>query len=83
MCPSWTASWPIRRPANVGDSDRHRGIAGVRYEEVALVDDPRTSRIVFLFDGNTECEINCQSNADGRERINQGCDQVLATLRKR
>ncbi len=59
------------------------GIPAIRYEEIALVDDSRTSRIVFLFEGNTEYEINCQSNAEGRERINQGCDQVLSTLRKR
>jgi len=59
------------------------GIPAIRYEEIALVDDTRTSRIVFLFEGNTEYEINCQSNAEGRERINQGCDQVLSTLRKR
>ncbi len=59
------------------------GLPAVRYEEIALVDDPRSSRIVFLFDGKAEYEINCQSNADGRERINQGCDQVLSTLRKR
>jgi len=59
------------------------GIPAVRYEEIVLVDDPRASRIVFLFDGSTEYEINCQSNADGREKINQGCDQVLSTLRKR
>ncbi len=61
------------------------GLPAVGYEEFALADDAsaRSSRIVFLFDGKTEYEINCQWTPEGRERINQGCDQVLATLRKR
>jgi len=61
------------------------GLPAVRYEEVALRDDTggRNSRIVFLFDGHTEYELNCQSNAEGRNKINQGCDRALATLRKK
>jgi len=60
------------------------GLPAVAYEEFALPEDPngRSSRVIFLFDGKTEYEINCQWTAQGRERVNQGCDQVLGTLRK-
>ncbi len=60
------------------------GLPGVSYEEFALLDDRamRSSRIVLLFDGHIEYEINCQWTAEGRKRVNQGCDQALATLRK-
>jgi len=60
------------------------GLPAVGYEAFALPGDPamRSSRIVFLFDDKIEYEINCQWTAKGRERVNQGCDQALATLRK-
>lgn len=61
------------------------GLPAVGYDEFALPNDPdqRSSRVVFLFDGNVEYEVNCQSNPEGRDKVNRGCDQMLTTLRKK
>jgi len=61
------------------------GLPAVGYNEFALPNDPdtRSSRVTFLFDGNVEYEINCQSNPEGHDELNKACDQVLSTLRKK
>ncbi|MGI9023523.1 MAG: hypothetical protein ACR2HV_09900 [Acidimicrobiales bacterium] len=58
------------------------GLPAVTFEEFALQDDPddRRSRVVFLFDGKVEYEVNCQSTPDGRDEMSRGCDQILSTL---
>lgn len=70
---------------SVGTPTEIGGLPAIRYEEFPLLDDAakRASRVTFLFDGNAEYEINCQSTPEGRNKVNQGCDQVLATLRKK
>ena len=61
------------------------GIPAVSYEEFALPGDPnqRSSRVVVLFDGDVEYQLNCQSTPEGLDQLNEGCDQMLATLRKK
>ncbi len=46
------------------------GLPAVGYDQFALPNDPdkRSSRVVFLFDGNVEYEINCQSNPEGQDK---------------
>lgn len=69
----------------VGEATEIGGLPAVRYQPFALRDDPagRSSRVVFLFDGTAEYELNCQSTASGRDKMNPGCDQMLSTLRRR
>ena len=38
------------------------------------------SRLVFLFDGELEYQINCQSTPDGRDEVESACDEALETL---
>lgn len=38
------------------------------------------SRIVFLFKGQSQIEVNCQSNRDGRDQIEAGCTELLDSL---
>jgi hypothetical protein len=52
-----------------------------RYE-VTMLETPEDGRstIVVTFDGDTEYFINCQSVLDGREELEQACDQAIETL---
>lgn len=58
------------------------GLSAVRYDGIAL-DDPegRESRFLFVFDQEIEYQLNCQSTPEKRARMNQACDQMVATLR--
>ena len=40
------------------------------------------STITFLFDGDQEYVINCQSTPDHRDEVNSACDQALQTLKR-
>ena len=59
------------------------GLPAARYDVVAL-DEPAEgeSRLVYLFDGAVEYQLNCQSTPEKRAELNAACDQALATLRK-
>lgn len=61
------------------------GLPAVSYDEFALPadSDGRRSLVTFVFDGDKEYELNCQSTADGNQRVREGCDQMLSTLRKK
>ena len=48
---------------------------------VASIQDGQ-SEITFLFDGENEYVINCQSTPDQRDAINSACDEALQTLTK-
>lgn len=39
------------------------------------------NRMTFLFKGQNEFQINCQSSPKNREALNKGCDQVLDSLK--
>jgi hypothetical protein len=38
------------------------------------------SRLVFVFDGTTEYELNCQHTAGRADEIERGCEQILRTI---
>ena len=65
-----------------GKRVKFAGLPGFEY--TVEVTDPvdAQSRAVFLFDGKTEIELNCQSTSDKRSEVNEACDQALSTLRK-
>ncbi|MBJ7346988.1 MAG: hypothetical protein JHC87_00285 [Thermoleophilaceae bacterium] len=42
---------------------------------------PLRNTLTFLFGGDDEFQINCQSSEKNREEIQKGCDQVLSTLK--
>jgi hypothetical protein len=69
----------------VGEVADVEGVPAVRYQAFALQADAarRSSRVVFLFDGTAEYELNCQSTPDRRAEMDRGCDQILATLRRK
>ena len=41
------------------------------------------NKLTFLFKGQNEFQINCQSSEKNREALNEGCDQILETLEAR
>lgn len=61
---------------------RFGGAPGYEYNLRFRVGDSQrlVSRIVYLFKGQRQIEVNCQSNRDGRAQIDAGCEEVLDTL---
>ncbi|MGH2958755.1 MAG: hypothetical protein ACRDKE_04075 [Solirubrobacterales bacterium] len=39
------------------------------------------NKLTFLFKGQYEFQINCQSSEKNREALNEGCDQILDSLK--
>jgi hypothetical protein len=39
------------------------------------------NKLTFLFKGQYEFQINCQSSEKNREALNKGCDQILNSLK--
>lgn len=37
-------------------------------------------RVTILFNGKTQISINCQSSAENRKDLNEGCDEILESL---
>jgi hypothetical protein len=59
------------------------GLPALRYEPFDLAQiKGGQSRLLVVFDGVTEYLINCQSTADQRKLVNEGCDMVHSSLRK-
>lgn len=59
------------------------GVPGYQYVvEYPAGEDAGTleNRLTFLFKGNDEFQINCQSSAPNRAKLNAGCDQILNSL---
>lgn len=59
------------------------GIPGYQYTVEYPGGDNLTlqNKLTFLFQGQNEFQINCQSSPDKRDELNKGCDQVLDTLK--
>ena len=57
------------------------GPVAFRYE-IERLQDPEDGRstIVAVFDGDKEYFINCQSVPDGREELDEACEQAIDTL---
>jgi len=58
------------------------GLPGFEYKIDLTKPSSGQSRLVFLFDGKTEVELNCQSTPEKRSDVDEACDQVLSTLQK-
>ena len=59
------------------------GLPAIRYDDLDLRTPPQgQSRLVFVFDGNIEYLVNCQSTPEEREAVTRGCDRVLTTMSK-
>jgi hypothetical protein len=41
---------------------------------------PYQSTLVFVFDGTTLYELNCQHTAEEAEEIERGCEQIVRTF---
>ncbi|MGK2878737.1 MAG: hypothetical protein ACSLFF_09230 [Solirubrobacterales bacterium] len=39
------------------------------------------NKLTFLFKGQYEFQVNCQSSKENREALNEGCDQILDSLK--
>lgn len=59
------------------------GIPGYQYIVEYPATDGKTLRntLTFLFSGQDEFQVNCQSSPENREALDKGCDQVLTTLK--
>jgi hypothetical protein len=77
----------LTRQANGSASDAKivsfGGIPGYQYivEYPAQNGAPLQNRLTFLFKGNNEFQINCQSTEKSRSELNKGCDKVLGSLK--
>lgn len=64
------------RPVNYG------GIPGYQYViEYTTNGQQLQNTITFLFSGDDEFQVNCQSSPENRDVIDEGCDKVLSTLK--
>jgi hypothetical protein len=60
------------------------GFPGVLYDNVEISEPPSgRTRMVFLFEGDDQYSIHCQSTPDRRQQVIAACDQALTTLRHR
>ena len=60
------------------------GLPALEFKSIKLTNPSNgTSRLVFLFDGRDEYELNCQWTPDEREKIQDACEKALDTLEKR
>ncbi len=60
------------------------GFPAALYDGVELQDPPSgQTRVVFMFEGDIEYSIHCQSTPDRRQELIAACDQVMATLQHR
>lgn len=58
------------------------GISGYQYVIEYETDGKQLSNtITFLFTGDDEYQINCQSTQQNRDAVEEGCDKVLSTLK--
>ena len=60
------------------------GLPALRYADIAIptVEDG-VSTINFIFDGDREYLVNCQSTPSGRDQVAEACDLALETLEPR
>jgi hypothetical protein len=65
-----------------GEQVEFAGLPGFDYQIDISPPTDGQSRLVFLFSGTTEVEINCQSTPEKRAEISEICDQVLSTLKQ-
>ncbi len=57
------------------------GLPALVYDEVEVQTiEGGQSRLNFIFDGDQEYLINCQSTADGRDQVDEACDLALKTF---
>jgi hypothetical protein len=58
------------------------GMPGLRFRATGtLAGTSFESTIVFIFDGATEYNVNCQATAEWAEEIESGCEQIVRTFR--
>lgn len=71
-------------PSASGTVGETAGLPSVTYEGVPL-ETPADgeSKLVAIFDGETEYLINCQSTPDHRDEVEAGCEQALSTIAAR
>jgi hypothetical protein len=64
-----------------GEAGETAGFPSLEYPSVPL-DDPAQgeSRLLFLFDGDQEFVLNCQSTPDERDQVEEACEQMRETL---
>lgn len=72
-----------RGSASDGKAVKYGGIPGYQYtlkyaggEGVSL-----SNKLTFLFRGQDEFQINCQSTSDHTNEMNDGCDEILKSLK--
>jgi hypothetical protein len=70
---------------SAGDSKvvKYGGLPGYQYviEYPAGGGAKLTNKLTFLFQGQNEFQINCQSSPKNTAALNKGCDQILGSLK--
>ena len=75
------AADPDIAPGRKGDV---AGFPSLSYDAIGVPEpEGAESRVTFLFDGDQEYAINCQSAPDDREELEAACDMALGTLAER
>ncbi len=61
---------------------KYGGLPGYQYViEYTTGGKQLRNTITFLFSGNDEFQVNCQSSTENRDVVDEGCDKVLSTLK--
>jgi hypothetical protein len=68
-------------PDAQGETGETAGFPSLEYEPIALTTpEDGESRILFLFEGDQEYVLNCQSTPERREEVDAACEQMRDTL---
>lgn len=70
--------------AEPGDTGKVGEFDSVEYEDLELRQpEGARTRLIALFDGDTEYLINCQYTPDRKDDIEKACDQILESIEKK
>lgn len=69
--------------ASEGEAVKYGGVPGYKYfVEYSSPDGTQLrNQLVFLFDGDDEFQVNCQSTEKNRKDLDAGCETVLGSLK--
>lgn len=70
----------VQGPTPEAEETSVAGLPALVYDGVDVPSRDATSRLVFIFDGDREYLINCQSTEDATDEIAEACDQALETF---
>ena len=66
-----------------GERTKVGGLIAFRYDDLAVTPPvDGESDLIFVFDGDVQYQLNCQSTPTHRDRMDEACDLAVDTLRR-